>query len=148
MNMITHDKAYSIFPWATFEERRSLILVKDPEAARMARLKYEGRGWRFINGTDVNESRDCLSSFIRGPRHLGDTRCWTIQLHPAQNPIPNMWESNSWSLNYDAYQNPAHVWMLFRSPRRLHFSYLVDIALVHHIKAIDFNKFELNENER
>jgi len=148
MNMITHDKAYSIFPWATFEERRSLIHVKDLEVEMMARLKYEGRGWQFINGTDVNESRDRPASFIRGPRQLGDSRCWMIQLHPAQDPTPNMWESNSWSLNYDAYENPTHVWMLLKSPRRLHFSYLVDSALVHHIKTIDFNKLELNENER
>ena len=148
MNVITDDKAYSIFPQATFEERRSLVLVKDTEAEMMARLKYEGRGWQFINKIEDNESRDRLSSFARGPRHLGDSRCWTIQLQPHREPSPNMWESNSWSLEYDADQTPAHVWMLLKKPGHLHFSYLIDIPLVHQVKAVDFNKFELNENER
>jgi hypothetical protein len=148
MNLITHDKAYSIFPRATFEERRSLTHVKDTELAMMARLKYEGRGWHFVDEIEDDESRNRLSSFTRGPRHLGDSRCWTIQLQPAQEPSPNMWESNSWSLKYNADQTPAHAWMLLKSPRRLHFSYLFDIPLAHQIRVLDFNEFELNENER
>ncbi|KIM40832.1 hypothetical protein M413DRAFT_40033, partial [Hebeloma cylindrosporum] len=46
MNIITHDKAYSVFPRATFEERRSLVHVKDTDSTALT--KYEERGWQLI----------------------------------------------------------------------------------------------------
>jgi len=127
MNLITHNKAYSIFPHATFQERRSLIFVRDPEPVAQALTKYERRGWRFITEIDEDEIRKTTSAFANGSRHLGDSKCWTIHLHPELDHSPMFWEANSWRLHYSVHPPPTHIWGLIQ--RRLHFSYLLDITL-------------------
>ena len=127
MNLITHNKAYSIFPRATFEERRSLIHVQHEESAVQAHRKYEKRGWQFITEIDEDEIQNTTSAFADGPRHLGDSKCWTIHLHPELNHSPMFWEANSWRLHYGVHAHPMHAWGLIR--RSLHFSYLLDVTL-------------------
>jgi len=133
MNLITSDKAYSIFPRATFEERRSLIFVnKETDFASQARAKYEERGWSFIEACDVQQ-QDPISSFAKGPRYLGDSNCWSITLHPEYECVNGTcnwrtWESNSWELQYKNGQAPEHVWTLMRHPK-LHWTYLICLGL-------------------
>ena len=123
MNLITYDKAYSIFPRATFGERRSLIFVQDEDLAAMARAKYEQRGWSFIEAYQV-PTNDPLSSFAKGSRHLGDSKCWSITLHPERDHLASTWESNSWKLEYENNQTPKNVWILLKNPM-LHWTYLL-----------------------
>ena len=146
MNVITHEKAYSIFPRATFEERQSLIYANE-ETALEALLKYQERGWKFFNRVHVNEARDPLSPFSQGSRHLGDSKCWTIRLQPTYADSPSIWESNSWRLEYNDFPFPMHVWMLLKRPNQLRFTYLVDVELVNLVKAFDFDVLQTNENE-
>lgn len=127
MNLITHNKAYSIFPHETFEQRRSLIHVRDAESALKARSKYETRGWRFITEIDDDEVQNLKSAFAPGSRHLGDSKCWTIPLHPELDYSPKYWEANCWGLRYNIDSSPIHMWTLIQ--RRLHFTYLLDVAL-------------------
>lgn len=127
MNLITHNKAYSIFPRATFEERRSLIHLQHAESTVQPRTKYERRGWRFITDIDDDEIRNTTSAFSVGSRHLGDSKCWTIHLYPELDHSPMFWEANSWTLDYDQHSHPMHFWGLLQ--RRLHFSYLLDITM-------------------
>jgi len=99
MNLITHDKAYSIFPRETFEDRRSLIFVKDGDSTVKARERYEERGWTFVEGYEIQQ-RDPLSAFGKGIRRLGDSKCWSVSLHPDQDRTKSVAESNSWKLVY------------------------------------------------
>ncbi|KAI0029336.1 hypothetical protein K488DRAFT_15199, partial [Vararia minispora EC-137] len=50
MNIITHEKAYSLFPLATFEKREALIIKCQHERERdqIARQKYLSRGWTMV----------------------------------------------------------------------------------------------------
>jgi hypothetical protein len=127
MNLITHNKAYSVFPRETFEERRSLVYVRDAESAVQARAKYESRGWRFITEIDADEMQDSTSAFADGSRHLGDSKCWTIGLQPELEFSPRFWEVNSWSLHYNVDSHPMHVWKLIQ--RGFYFTYLSDTSL-------------------
>jgi hypothetical protein len=128
MNLITHDKAYSIFPQATFEDRRSLIFVKDGDSMVKAREKYEERGWTFVEGHDIHQ-RDPLSEFGIGIRRLGDSKCWSISLYPNQSHTKSVWESNSWKLMYGNDLTPMNIWMLVDKPCIFHFTLLVHHAL-------------------
>jgi hypothetical protein len=128
MNLITHDKAYSIFPRATFEDRRSLIFVKDGESAVKARAKYEERGWAFVEGYEL-ERRDRYSPFGKGIRRLGDSRCWSISLHSKQDRTTSFWGSNSWKLEYSNNLTPRNIWALLNNPMLFHFTYLINHPL-------------------
>ena len=135
MNLVTHDKAYSIFPQATFEDRRSLIFVKDGDSAVKAHAKYEERGWAFVEGCEV-QTQDPLSPFGKGNRRLGDSKCWSISLHPEQDRTTSHchWESNSWKLVYTNNRTPGNIWALLDNPRVFHFTYLVNQRLAFHLR--------------
>lgn len=105
MNLITHDKAYCLFPRATLEERRALTYL-DPlstrEAHRIAYHKYVERGWELVESITRNEFDDPHSSFARGTRFVGDRKSWTLPILPLREDLP---ESNitinSFALEYD-----------------------------------------------
>jgi len=126
MNLITHNKAYSIFPRETFEERCSLIFAPYPDSSVQARIKYEKRGWEFITKVKTDEFQNSTSGFVNGSRYLGDPKCWTIPLYPDLDFSPRFWEANSWSLSYDVESNPMHIWDLIQCC--LYFSYLIDVS--------------------
>jgi len=128
MNLITHNKAYSIFPRETFEERRSLVYANHPESAVQARAKYEQRGWQFIAEVQTDESSNSISGFTNGSRHLGDSKCWTIPLIPEIDYSPKYWEANSWQLHYDSDSRPVHIWEPILNQHR--FSLIVDLSLI------------------
>ncbi|KIM41069.1 hypothetical protein M413DRAFT_47916, partial [Hebeloma cylindrosporum] len=101
MNFITHNKAYSIYPHATFIERRSLSLHQS-EHASAGILKYETRGWSNVEYLDPIEYSNPASSFAKGSRRIGDRKCWTISLSPTLIPEIDIqrdfMESNTWTL--------------------------------------------------
>jgi len=136
MNLITHDKAYSIFPRSTFEDRRSLIFDKDGDSAVKARAKYEVRGWTFVEGLEVQvERRGPFSPFRKGIRRLGDTKCWSISLDREQDRNTSVWDSNSWKLVYVGNNaTPTNIWVLLDCPSVFHFSYLVNHRLAYHLR--------------
>ncbi|CAL1699943.1 unnamed protein product [Somion occarium] len=79
MNVITYEKAYSLYPIPTFEERRSLICrswgIKQEEGIE----KYEDRGWEMLSRLPSGESLE-KSSFLIGSRWIGDEDVWEIDL--------------------------------------------------------------------
>jgi hypothetical protein len=133
MNLITYDKAYSIFPRETFEDRRSLMFGSDndEDSAVESRVKYEERGWTFVEGRQLQalQARVRYSPFAQGIRRLGDSKCWSISLHPEQRRSISLWESNSWKVVHSDNLGPINTWVLLDNPRILHFSYLVHHAL-------------------
>lgn len=75
MNVITWKFAYSLYPKATFEDRRTLICCDDGPHQPSAELKYESRGWRLERSLDANDL-----AFHIGVRVLGDRYTWRIPL--------------------------------------------------------------------
>jgi len=126
MNIIAHNKAYSIFPRMTFEDRRSFVLLKDNLSFNV-REKYENRGWTF--STEVQPS-DESSPCTKGIRHLGDAKCWSIALHPHTTRSASNWNANSWRLTYRKnLRTGKNVWVLLINPRIFPSSDLVDHLL-------------------
>ena len=99
MNIITHDKAYSIYPRATFIERRSLVYNRS-ENSFEGRSKYESRGWIQLPYLEAYDYDNPFSSFARGSRRLGDRKCWTINLLPTIDSHKDYMDSNTWFLHY------------------------------------------------
>jgi hypothetical protein len=134
MNVITHDTAYSIYPRATFIERRSLV-CKRLESSSEGRVKYERRGWIQLPYLNAKGFENLPSSFARGPRRLGDRQCWTITLLPTVDLQNNYIDSNTWNLHYFGRGGPSnwkfylsHNWMLLKEKRLLDNIYLMDKA--------------------
>ena len=125
MNFITHEKAYSIYPCATFEERRSLMFLSANASRRKAHVKYAERGWTMLDGVTGDDFHNLKSSLARGPRYVGDRRTWTISILPKVDArCPPIAEINSWSLIYDARLKPYFDFSSLISPQ-LRYCYLV-----------------------
>ncbi|KIM47322.1 hypothetical protein M413DRAFT_440763 [Hebeloma cylindrosporum] len=126
MNFITHEKAYSLYPRATFEERRSLICLFSTAARARAWAKYTERGWTMLDGITGDDFHDLDSSLARGRRYVGDSKTWTIPILPKIDTTcpEDLVEMNSWSLHYDQYLKPHLEFSLLISPQ-LRFCYLV-----------------------
>jgi len=133
MNVITYNKAYSIYPQATFIERRSLVYNRT-EKSFEARHKYEGRGWKQVEYLEAADLNNEGSSFARGPHRLGDSKCWTIDLLPKIGSRGDFMDSNTWNLHYlkanQAYGSykifPTHNWMLLNETKIFKNTYVVD----------------------
>lgn len=86
MNVISFEKAYSLYPKATFEERSSLVCAtSDGPRQEPAMKKYEQRGWKMVVcGQDEEiQSHFHCDEELEKYRWMGDAHCWTIHLDIA-----------------------------------------------------------------
>lgn len=136
MNLITHDKAYSLYPLGTFKEHRSLALYREDtneEAARIARDKYVARGWTLVEALTQDEMADPTSAFSPGSRFVGDSKCWTIPILPKLDLPEGYIEMNSWDLQYDSANHAEMAYTVLTAPT-LRYNYLVkDVPLQRYI---------------
>jgi hypothetical protein len=129
MNLISYECAYSLYPHATFEARRSLAF--DPSAA-VALDKYAQRGWTIPAMFLPRDKR----MFPQRIRHIGDDLCWTVRLDtqgvsppPPLSPssTPLAWDPvahNSWNLRgAEVTGEPVHVYSIVK-PEVFRFRYL------------------------
>ncbi|KJA12934.1 hypothetical protein HYPSUDRAFT_649054 [Hypholoma sublateritium FD-334 SS-4] len=129
MNIITHDKAYSFYPRATFDEHYSLVCRPDVEVDTLK--KYKARGWSMFDLSDFPPLRvDMYSTFSLGRRYVGDPCCWTIPINSGLNLPHGYVESNSWviKLRYRFGEEKVITKFDVLATRRLKFSYIVDTA--------------------
>ncbi|RDB17032.1 hypothetical protein Hypma_002028 [Hypsizygus marmoreus] len=115
MNFITYNNAYSLFPYATFMQHRSLARPMTAPVELATKQKYEGRGWKYEDLDDEDAVRsvpdlgDCC-------RQVGDEQTWTIALEPAlsfcgDDITSNKWfHTRTWSnkleMQYGQYNSP------------------------------------------
>ncbi len=86
MNLITYDRVYSLYPKATFEERRGLIVTQSSfrgsdESNQYGLQKYRDRGWTL---SSVTENHVPKSDLRPGLRWVGDGRCLSLRLAPIE----------------------------------------------------------------
>jgi len=125
MNFITHEKAYSLYPRATFEEHRSLMLLPTTASRERAYAKYAELGWSMGYRITGDDFHNLNSSLARGPRYVGDKRTWTIPILPQVDaPYPLLTEMNSWTLRYDTALKPYFEFSSLVSPQ-LRYCYIV-----------------------
>ncbi|KIK58688.1 hypothetical protein GYMLUDRAFT_135532, partial [Collybiopsis luxurians FD-317 M1] len=88
MNIISHSHAYSLYPYATFEENISLICSTNEGPDRDQSLqKYIDRGWTMIDGLgelwgQYTDDQPASMFQIGEERRLGDQYTWTLPLTP------------------------------------------------------------------
>ena len=79
MNVISYEMAYSLYPRATFEEDRGLILRTVGPSQLAGIAKYTERGWDMIYNVPEDE-RANERSFKEGSRWIDDAASWCIPL--------------------------------------------------------------------
>ncbi|RDB26109.1 hypothetical protein Hypma_006894 [Hypsizygus marmoreus] len=97
MNIITHRAAFSLFPFATFVEKRSLRKPIDSLRQMDAEDKWASRGWSFPSGIETSEATDPKSEFCQGFRRVGDHKCWVIPLRAIPGLPRDTATFNSWN---------------------------------------------------
>ncbi len=113
MNIISHSHAYSLFPKATFDQKRALIITTSGSGQEVGRGKYRDRGWKFFEYPSAFEVTDSESEFQAGLRWVGDRKCLTLPLTPIPSldafvKFPYPVNINSWNMKYDR-DNEAHL---------------------------------------
>ncbi|KAF8329031.1 hypothetical protein F5887DRAFT_895306 [Amanita rubescens] len=80
MNVITHARAYSLYPVSTFIQRETIVCGPINKKALKALDKYKKRGWLAVH-TILTENFQCAADELKmRTRWLGDSRCWMINL--------------------------------------------------------------------
>ena len=97
MNVIAYNAAYSLYPYATFERRDSLIL-NNLVRTRNALTKYATRGWRMIGNPSqlvknimASTHKNALYSpgfYVATPRWVCDSMSWTLPLDMVGVVLP------------------------------------------------------------
>ncbi|KAJ3522599.1 hypothetical protein NM688_g8851 [Phlebia brevispora] len=97
---ITHEMAYCLYPGATLECRRSIILQSHDEGDPVGIVQSIDRTFRFSYSTSVNEAESIL--YPDQVRWLGDPRCWRIPLDTSA--LTASWQDDllfsSWKFIY------------------------------------------------
>ena len=137
MNVISFEKAYSLFPRGTLEERRSLICATDGPGQTKAIEKYEQRGWTMVYALD-----DSDMAFSLGPRWISDDSAWTISLNTTDviNPYAPLPIDPVVGSNWEVARHPifggvmdfTYVW-----GDALRYRYVsADMSLMHYLEEL------------
>ncbi|TCD68623.1 hypothetical protein EIP91_010278 [Steccherinum ochraceum] len=84
MNVISYEKAYSLYPRGTLHEHRNLVFRSEHLPGRAKALKkYERRGFKPVRHDPPPSRGEISRSFPYGARYAEDTWCWRIPLDVA-----------------------------------------------------------------
>lgn len=122
MNVIAYDRAYALYPRATFEDHLSLYCKQVDDRDLSAIQKYKSRGWTIVHEWPTVDpfslqpiNRDIIPL---GPRWIGDKHSWSISLSLQGITSPPPLNSLSLALSTD----PCFVtsWEMVSRPLRAH----------------------------
>jgi hypothetical protein len=112
MNFITYEKAYALYPRATFAARKSLVtsVFSRPSHAHQlsterALEKYKARGWQIHRRMTKEMITEDSANFSTGLRRVGDSKCWTMSILPKLDFLPSTIEANTWKLDHNQFLN-------------------------------------------
>ncbi|TFK88767.1 hypothetical protein K466DRAFT_520274 [Polyporus arcularius HHB13444] len=90
MNVITYDAAYALYPYATFELSKSLVVTEDcSERTESALQKYAARGFRLVYPSFELAENNPPDFFIDEiQRRVADKHSWRIPLQVDGLPEP------------------------------------------------------------
>ncbi|EPQ54894.1 hypothetical protein GLOTRDRAFT_94274 [Gloeophyllum trabeum ATCC 11539] len=120
LNIISADKAYSLYPTATFKHRRSLTCSRLWLGLQPRPLKCQERGWAVLNTLPKAEQQAVHSSFGAGRRSIDDRLTWVLPLGmtdislrragvPSMKPLlEDPVRMTAWVVEYDRW-NRAHL---------------------------------------
>jgi len=151
MNFIAFDAAYSIYPRATFEERRALSFTGLSSNDLRALGKYSLRGWTIFSDiwTNMGTINNVDKSFyINQKRWVKDKFSWVVPLDMTDiEPRPRVssvsepfhWDpvvQNSWLILKRDTITSMFISYHVLKPTIFRYGYLVaDLALIHSMQA-------------
>lgn len=137
INIIAFNKAYALFPEATFEERVSLVMLDLQSYEGKALAKYSQRGWVMVSRIWPHHAA-LNSSFALGScRWVGDKRTWVLHLNmdgitlrPRVTPSSAEFhldpvEQSTWMLDVHGESMGVGVFGTVLWSRTLRYEYLV-----------------------
>ena len=98
MNIITHDKAYCLFPRATLDERRAMSHLSpvdwNDRSQSLVYDKYTARGYDLLH--IMPDDLKPGGSFADGRRSVGDKKSWVLPILPVRpDLVPSTVHANS-----------------------------------------------------
>lgn len=102
-NLISWEKAYALFPQATFIDQQGVLFQHNSPLLDEHIRKYRRRGYRFV-GAFSGGGKSSLS--IKEARRIGDPYSWIIRLDTVGVANP---ENYNWSLEYAGFRLDAAV---------------------------------------
>lgn len=142
MNVISYNAAYSLYPRATFEERKTLSLNVDNEGEVRALGKYAIRGWRIVYTIWPHEEKTS-SFYLNHTRWVDDNKSWVIPLNlngvATRQPSSMTSEAfewdpvaqNSWTLERRGLEKLLFTYRTLKSTL-FRYNYLVaDLGFMH-----------------
>lgn len=126
VNLITHDKAYCIFPKATLVHRHGVLQRFSGVRHLPAAVdKYRARGFHIVPRASLDQAFASHATLPFGRRSVSDAQSWEIPWEPVL-PLPKSTiELNSWILSYQPDMTLQYSAILCMS-KRLKFSYLIE----------------------
>ncbi|KAI0801954.1 hypothetical protein BC629DRAFT_156478 [Irpex lacteus] len=97
LNVIAWDRAYSLYPRATFEDRRALYMRSILSPSGGVIQKYQARGWKFC--FSLNQLQQDKAFNVA--RWIGDGHSWVIKLDTEGVTLPPPVTPSSTPLNKD-----------------------------------------------
>lgn len=132
MNIISYNKAISLYPRATLEERRALVCQTNGSSPQEALAKYELRGWEILRALPPpwEHTYDRNGPFRVGRRWIEDGDSWVIPLDMIGVDLPPATSPGSVPLKEDPVV--FTTWELALTPGfsgKMEFDYLKDDKL-------------------
>ncbi|PCH44988.1 hypothetical protein WOLCODRAFT_91093 [Wolfiporia cocos MD-104 SS10] len=102
MNAISYNAAYSLYPYATFEQRQSLA-TNPKDRKRAAFRKYAARGWKILSSLSPLLVPSALSDrfFVDQSRGVVDKHSWVMPLNTDGVTGPEPLSPSSTPLTWD-----------------------------------------------
>ncbi|KAF8315107.1 hypothetical protein F5887DRAFT_891585 [Amanita rubescens] len=90
MNVITHTRAYSLYPVSTFIQHETMVCGPINKKALTALEKYKKRGWHAVHAIRTENFQCAADELKMRTRWLGDSRCWKINLKGDNQALSNL----------------------------------------------------------
>ena len=106
LNILTWDKAYSIFALPSFIQHRAYLLRDLSNSHESLIEKYERRGWTM--GGIMRPEDHCSNHPIRPSRRIGDNRTWMIPFDITNMKHSQPSDSVLWSCDFSIENTGTH----------------------------------------
>lgn len=101
MNLISYDSAISLFPKATFEDRRAVSFDCSRDAEKLALQKYTNRGWKIGPNILPFEASGEAPFYVGTHRWVNDDKSWIVPLDMIGITMPVALSESSRPLTWD-----------------------------------------------
>lgn len=100
MNFISHDTAYSLYPFSTFCDHRSILWGILSLREELMADKYNVHSWEVVRF--LREDHTLPFELGVGERKVGDALCWCFNLDSGERADEDslMGQGCSWSVEY------------------------------------------------